>query len=91
MRWGISKMRSIRSRFHTSESKGDSSVVRERSRAAVPNQSSASREAQARYDLTLAQEIAAENDLQVRRLALDTLVGRTGAQPLPMATARSSC
>lgn len=46
-----------------------------------------SREAQARYDLVVAQEIAAENDLQVKRLALDQLVGRTGSAPLPLATA----
>jgi outer membrane protein len=39
------------------------------------------REAQARYDLVLAQEIAAENDLRIKRLALDTLVGKSGAQP----------
>jgi outer membrane protein len=44
------------------------------------------REAQARYDLVLAQEIAAENDLRVKRLALDTLVGRNDAQPNPLAT-----
>lgn len=44
-----------------------------------------SREAQARYDLVLAQEIAAENDLRVKRLALDQLVGITGAQPRPLA------
>jgi outer membrane protein len=42
------------------------------------------REAQARYDLVLAQEIAAENDLRVRRLALDTLVGRSDSQPAPL-------
>ena len=34
------------------------------------------REAQARYDLVVAQEIAAENDLRVKKLALDTLVGK---------------
>lgn len=45
-----------------------------------------SREAQARYDLVVAQEIAAENDLQVRRIALDQLVGRSGSAPLPLAT-----
>ncbi|WP_219219484.1 TolC family outer membrane protein [Variovorax boronicumulans] len=45
-----------------------------------------SREAQARYDLVVAQEIAAENDLQVRRIALDQLVGRTGSAPTPLAT-----
>ncbi|GAB3667131.1 TolC family outer membrane protein [Ramlibacter alkalitolerans] len=44
------------------------------------------REAQARYDLVLAQEIAAENDLRVKKLALDTLVGRTDVQPSPLAT-----
>ncbi len=42
------------------------------------------REAQARYDLVLAQEIAAANDLRVKKLALDTLVGQTNAQPLPL-------
>jgi outer membrane protein len=42
------------------------------------------REAQARYDLVLAQEIAAENDLRVKRLALDTLVGRQNSQPAPL-------
>ncbi|WP_446719547.1 TolC family outer membrane protein [Hydrogenophaga sp. OTU3427] len=44
-----------------------------------------SREAQARYDLVLAQEIAAENDLLVKKLALDQLVGRNGTSPLPLA------
>jgi outer membrane protein len=44
-----------------------------------------SREAQARYDLVLAQEIAASNDLRVKKLALDQLVGRTGANPKPLA------
>ena len=39
------------------------------------------REAQSRFDLVVAQEIAAENDLLVKKLALDTLVGKTGAQP----------
>jgi outer membrane protein len=43
------------------------------------------REAQARYDLVLAQEIAAENDLRVKKLALDTLVGKTDARPNPLA------
>lgn len=43
------------------------------------------REAQARYDLVIAQEIAAENDLRVKRLALDQLVGQTGTQPQPLA------
>ena len=43
------------------------------------------REAQARYDLTLAQSIAAENDLRTRRAALDTLVGKAGVEPRPLA------
>lgn len=43
------------------------------------------REAQARYDLVLAQEIAADNDLRVKRLALDQAVGRSGTRPLPLA------
>ncbi|MDO5693977.1 MAG: TolC family outer membrane protein [Pseudomonadota bacterium] len=44
-----------------------------------------SREAQARFDLATAQEIAAENDLRVKRLALDQLVGTNGVQPRPLA------
>ncbi len=44
------------------------------------------REAQARFDLVVAQEIAAENDLRVKRLALDAAVGRSNTQPLPLAT-----
>ena len=44
------------------------------------------REAQARYDLVLAQEIAAENDLRVKKLALDQLVGRGGTQPVRLAS-----
>ncbi|MDD3937011.1 TolC family outer membrane protein [Rhodoferax sp.] len=43
------------------------------------------REAQARYDLVLAQEIAAENDLRVKKVALDQLTGKTGAAPKPLA------
>jgi outer membrane protein len=43
------------------------------------------REAQARYDLSLAQEIAADNDLRVKRLALEQLVGKPGASPRPLA------
>jgi outer membrane protein len=43
------------------------------------------REAQARYDLTLSQEIAADNDLRIKRLALDTVVGGKDTQPLPLA------
>ena len=42
------------------------------------------REAQARYDLVISQEIAAENDLRVKRLALDTQVGKTDVQPNPL-------
>ena len=40
-----------------------------------------SREAQARYDLVLAQEIAAENDLRVKKIALDQLVGKAESAP----------
>ena len=43
------------------------------------------REAQARFDLVQAQELAADNDLQVRKLALDTVTGRTDARPKPLA------
>ena len=39
------------------------------------------REAQARYDLVVAQEISAENDLRVKKIALDQLVGKVEAQP----------
>ncbi|WP_310735065.1 TolC family protein [Azohydromonas aeria] len=42
------------------------------------------REAQARYDLARAQEIAAENDLRTKRDALDQLVGRSRVQPQPL-------
>ena len=44
------------------------------------------REAQARFDLATAQEIAADNDLRAKRIALDQLVGRTGVVPRPLAT-----
>ena len=44
------------------------------------------REAQARYDLVVAQEIAADNDLRVKKLALDSLVGKTDATPVPLAS-----
>jgi len=40
------------------------------------------REAQARFDLVLAQEIAAENDLRVKVLALGQLVGKADVKPL---------
>ena len=43
------------------------------------------REAQARFDLVNAQEIAARNDLQIKKIALDQLVGKTGAEPRPVA------
>ena len=44
------------------------------------------REAQARYDLVMAQEIAADNDFRVKKIVLDQLVGRTDAQPKPLAS-----
>ncbi len=44
------------------------------------------REAQARHDLAGAQEIAATNDLRVKRIALDQLVGRADVQPSPLRT-----
>jgi outer membrane protein len=43
------------------------------------------REAQARFDLGTAQEIAAENDLRVKKLALDALVGKPDVKPNPLA------
>ncbi len=43
------------------------------------------REAQARFDLVTAQEIAAENDLRVKRIALDQLVGKPGTVPKSLA------
>ena len=43
------------------------------------------REAQARYDLVVAQQIAAENDLRVKKIALDQLVGKTDTTPKPLA------
>jgi len=39
------------------------------------------RDAQARFDLTNAQTIAADNDLRIKRLALDLLVGLSQAKP----------
>jgi outer membrane protein len=44
------------------------------------------RQAQAAFDRIQAAQIQAENDLAVRRLALDQLVGRTGTRPLPLST-----
>ena len=43
------------------------------------------REAQARFDLVLAQEIAADNDLRVKTLALAQLVGKSDVKPLAVA------
>ena len=43
------------------------------------------REAQAQFDRVSAQEIAAQNDLSTKRAALDTLVGRSGIAPRPLA------
>ena len=45
------------------------------------------REAQARFDLSTAQEIAADNDLRTKRIALDQLVGRAGVAPKPLTPA----
>ena len=42
------------------------------------------REAQARLDLISAQEIAAENDQRVKKLALDQVVGQSNTQPTPL-------
>jgi len=42
------------------------------------------REAQAKFDLATAQEIAAENDLRTKRIALDTLVGNNNVAPRPL-------
>lgn len=39
------------------------------------------RDAQARFDLSTAQEIAADNDLRIKRLALDLAVGLSNAKP----------
>jgi outer membrane protein len=44
------------------------------------------RDAQARFDLTTAQEIAAENDLRIKRLALDLVVGSQNAKPKRLAS-----
>jgi outer membrane protein len=42
------------------------------------------REAQARFDLAVATELAAENDLRNKRIFLEQLVGRPGVQPRPL-------
>ena len=44
------------------------------------------REAQARFDLATATEIAADNDLRTKRIALDQLVGRDNVTPRALAT-----
>ncbi|MEY2840352.1 MAG: hypothetical protein RJB60_2651, partial [Pseudomonadota bacterium] len=44
------------------------------------------REAQARFDLATAQEIAADNDLKVKSIALDQLVGQANLQPKALIT-----
>jgi outer membrane protein len=43
------------------------------------------REAQARFDLVIAQQLGAENDLRVKKIALDQLVGKTDARPQALA------
>jgi outer membrane protein len=43
------------------------------------------REAQARFDLVIAQQIAADNDLRVKKIALDQLVGKDNTEPKPVA------
>ena len=43
------------------------------------------REAQSRFDLDVAREIAADNDLRAKHIALDTVVGRTAVDPKPLA------
>ena len=45
------------------------------------------REAQARDDLSAAQEIGAQNDLHLKRLTLDQLVGQTGFDSMALAPA----
>ena len=42
------------------------------------------REAQARFDLVVAQELAADNDLLVKTLALNQLIGQQNASPQPL-------
>ena len=42
------------------------------------------REAQARFDLVTAQEIAADNELRIKKLALDDTVGQAQVAPLPL-------
>ena len=42
------------------------------------------RDAQARFDLVVAQELAAQNELRVKSVTLDQLVGSANAQPKPL-------
>lgn len=42
------------------------------------------REAQAKFDLVQAQEIAADNDVRVKRITLDQLTGKANASPKPL-------
>jgi outer membrane protein len=42
------------------------------------------RDAQARYDLVVAQELSAESDLLIKTIALNQLVGKTNASPKPI-------
>ena len=44
------------------------------------------REAQARFDLSTARELVAENDLRTKQVVLDQLVGRSGVNPDSLAT-----
>lgn len=46
------------------------------------------RDAQARFDLATAQEIAAENDARIKHLALDLVVGLSNAAPLRLADSK---
>jgi outer membrane protein len=43
------------------------------------------REAEARADLAVSQEVSATNDLQVAQVTLDQLIGRNGVKPHPLA------
>ncbi len=47
------------------------------------------RQAQAQFDLVVAQELNAENDLRNKKLALDQLVGAKNQQPLPLNAAKT--
>lgn len=47
------------------------------------------RQAQAQFDLVVAQELNAENDLRNKKLALDQLVGAKNQQPVPLNAAKA--